>query len=243
MHEITYKENLAVGSKDAYIKAICYLLKDVGGNKSLKELTAQDVELYLQGHQKPKYLDPKQRWISTHNMRAGAFIKFFRWLYYPDLPAKKRPKPDVIKNVVAYQKPEATNVEAKDLWTAEEDRTFLKYCLDPRMAWYHTASDDTSGRPHEILAKRFSDVKIKAADGKFYGEVEIGRGGNTKSRTVPLIRSLPLLEGPGSTKYGPSIIHFQSQQKWNERKKLSHICKDFGVAVRQAKARLFPPNS
>lgn len=118
LHEITYKENLSDGSKDAYIKALCYLLRDVGTAKSLKKLAAQDVELYLQSHQKPKYQDPKQRWISTHNMRAVTSIKFFRWLYYPDLPAKNRPKPDIIKNVVAYQKPEATNVEAKDLWTA-----------------------------------------------------------------------------------------------------------------------------
>ena len=55
LHKVTYKENLSDGSKDAYIKALCYLLRDVGIQKSLRQFTAQDVELYLQSHQKPKY--------------------------------------------------------------------------------------------------------------------------------------------------------------------------------------------
>ncbi|MCI0560844.1 MAG: site-specific integrase [Nitrososphaera sp.] len=51
---------------------------------------------------------------------------------------------------------------------------------------------DTSARPHELLVLKIGDVKIKqTSDGKMYGEVEVGRGGKTKSWTVPLIVSLP----------------------------------------------------
>lgn len=203
-------------------------------------MTAHDIELYLQSHQRPKYQDPKQRWISTHNMRAVTFIKFFRWLYFPDLPAKNRPKPDVIKNVVAYQKPEATNIEAKDLWMAEEDRIFLKYCLDPRIAWYHTASDDTSGRPHEILAKRFVDVKIKTHEGKMFGEMEIGRGGKTEARTVPLIRSLPYFKALAGQNTDPQSYIFRANRNGMKERNKPITVKTLGSLYGRPKREYFP---
>jgi integrase/recombinase XerD len=52
---------------------------------------------------------------------------------------------------------------------------------------------DTSARPHELLALRVGDIKIKQSPttGKTYAEVEIGRGGKTKSRIVAMFFSLP----------------------------------------------------
>lgn len=211
LQELTHKQNAAPKTKLTYILSLHHLLKDVGG-KSLREVTAQDVELYLQSHQKPKYLDPKQKWISTHNLRAVIFIKFFKWLYYPDIEPKKRAKPGVVANITTFTKEQLTNVEGKDLWLPEEDRVFLKYCPDARLAWYHTASDDSSGRPHEILAKRFCDVKIKLHDGKTFGEMEVGRGGKTKSRMVPLIRSLPYYKQLAGQNTDPQSFIFRSNR-------------------------------
>lgn len=209
--EITYKESVAPNTKGAYINNLYYLVKDTRG-KQFREMTSMDIDLYLQSHHRPLALDPKQKWVNSHNVRGSMFMKFFKWLYYPDLPAESRPKPDVIKNITIMPKPELTNVEAKDLWTAEEDRIFLKYCLDPRISWYHAASDDTSCRPGELLTKRFSDVKIKVHNGKVFGEVEIGRGGKTKSRVVPLIRSLPYFKQLAAANTDPNSYIFRSNR-------------------------------
>lgn len=219
LHELTFKENLPASTRNLYVISLCYLVEDAEG-KSFKDMTAQNIELYLQSHYKPLSQDPKQKWISTHNVRCIICIRFFKWLYYPQTERKERPKPKVVANIRVIKKPEATNVEAKDLWLPEMDRIFLKYCQDPRLCWYHTASDDTSGRPSEILCKRFSDVKIKMHDGKVYGEMEIGRGGKTKSRIVPLVRSLPYYKQLAARNTDPQSFIVRSERRgFKERNK------------------------
>jgi hypothetical protein len=100
--------------------------------------------------------------------------------------------PDVIANITFFKKKRKTNVKPTQLWTAMEDQVFLKYCPDPRVALYHVMADDTSGRPHELLAKRIGDVKVIKTNNSTNAEMEIGRGGKTRPRIVPLMKSLPL---------------------------------------------------
>ena len=52
LQELTHKQNASPKTKMTYILSLHHLLKDVGG-KSFREVAAQDVELYLQSHQKP----------------------------------------------------------------------------------------------------------------------------------------------------------------------------------------------
>ena len=239
LHELTFKENLPASTRALYILNLCYLVEDVKG-KSFKNITAQDVELYLQGHYRPQSQDPKQKWISTHNVRCIMYLRFFKWLYYPQVARKQRPKPDVVRNIHVIAKPEVTNVEAKDLWTPEMDRIFLKYCQDPRMCWYHTASDDTSGRPSEILCKRFSDVKVKTFGGKMYAEMEIGRGGKTNSRVVPLLRSLPYYKQLAARNTDPQSFIFRSERRgFRERNKSVSVSSLYGMYER-LKKEYFP---
>src|SRR5690606_2556085 len=101
--------------------------------------------------------------------------------HYPDIEPSKREKPAIVEGLPYYKKKEATSVKAQDLWTPEDDKVFLKYCEDPRVQLYHTMADDTSARPHELLTLKIGDVKIKNSDGRIFGEVEVGRGGKTKS--------------------------------------------------------------
>ncbi|MEW6605668.1 MAG: hypothetical protein AB1351_13410 [Thermoproteota archaeon] len=68
-----------------------------------------------------------------------------------------------------YRKKEKTNIEATDLWLPVEDNVFLKYCPDVRLQLYHAMADDTSSRPREILAKRFSNVRIKQNNDRIFG--------------------------------------------------------------------------
>lgn len=192
LYDLVNRENKSPNTKLMYVKHLLYLFRSVK-HKAINEITRDDVLSYLHSLRKPLPKDPQQKWISTHNTRAVMYVKFFKWLAYPELsPAERKKKvPDIVKDIPLFKKKEKTNVQAKDLWTVEDDAVFLKYCDDARLQFYHTSSLDTSARPHELLALKIGDVKVKRAGDHTYAETEVGRGGKTKSRTVPLILSLP----------------------------------------------------
>ena len=81
-----------------------------------------------------------------------------------------------------------------NLWDAREHAIFLKYCPSKRDRCYHAMANDMSARPHEILNLRIKDIIFKVTeDGVQFAEVLI-TGGKTKSRTLPLIDSIPYLK-------------------------------------------------
>lgn len=184
------RENPSNSTKRMYVCNLLYLCRHLK-HKHFKDITRQQIQDYLATLHRPLQNDPFQKWINTHNNRLVLYQKFFKWFYSPELTAKERPVPKVVRDLPLLKRKEKTHVRAQDLWTVEDDALFLKYCQDPRVALYHMFSLDTSARPHEILATRIGDVRIKLASGKMYAEVEVGRGGKTKSRIVPLIVSLP----------------------------------------------------
>jgi hypothetical protein len=190
LYDIVNRENVSQNTKTMYVKNLIYLMRATN-YKPLSEMVREDILSYLHSLRRPPALDPDQKWISTHNNRVVMYQKFFKWLAHPDQPPRERAAPDIVRDIPLHKKKEKTHVKAKDLWTPEEDAIFLKYCEDPRLQFYHMGALDTSARPHELLKIRIGDVKIKYADDKMYAEVEVGRGGKTKSRTVPLIFSLP----------------------------------------------------
>jgi integrase len=181
----------------------------------LKDTKTEHIDGYLQSRRRNEEIDPDQKWISTHNNRAMTFAGFFRFLYFPDLEPEERAKktPDVVAGVTFFKRKSKTHVKSTHLWLATEDEIFLKYCPDQRVSLYHVMADDTSGRPHELLAKRIGDVKIiKSNSGGAYAEMEIGRGGKTLPRVVPLNRSVKnLAKEPKST--GSHSFHLIDEQK------------------------------
>jgi hypothetical protein len=54
-------------------------------------------------------------------------MRFFRWLYYPDIEQSKRPKPKIIENIAKLKRKEQSIYKPSDLWTEEDDLLFLKY--------------------------------------------------------------------------------------------------------------------
>ena len=118
--------------------------------------------------------------------------RFFKWLYYPNLSQKERPKPPVIENISQLKRKEISIYKPTDLWTQEDDQLFLKYCPSKRERCYHMISRDTSCRPHEILGLRIKDVVFKMAGDRQYAEVLVN--GKSGSRTVPLINSIPYVK-------------------------------------------------
>lgn len=223
MNDMIVHENPRPNTKRVYIADLTLLSRYFEHKKQWREFTRDDVMMFLQSYRKTPAVDHKERWISTVNRKTIIVQKFFKWLYYPTLDREqrnKKEKPDVVKDLPRYRKKEKTSVEATDLWLPPEDKVFLRYCPDVRLQLYHTMADDTSGRPHEILAKRFSDVKIKQHNGRIFGEMMIGRGGKTKGRIVPLITSIPYFKQWQSQNNDPNAFIFRAfspQAKYKNR--------------------------
>lgn len=80
-----------------------------------------------------------------------------------------------------------------DMWDAEDNFLFLKYCPSPRDRCYHAMEVDTSARPHELLKLRIKDVEFidgEGGDGGRYAKIVVN--GKTGERALPLIDSTSL---------------------------------------------------
>jgi len=67
-------------------------------------------------------------------------MRFFKWLYAPDIESDKRPKPSVIENIPQLKRKERSIYKPTDLWVEEDDSLFLKYCPSKRIKCYHAVS-------------------------------------------------------------------------------------------------------
>lgn len=65
-------------------------------NKNFKDMTKDDIILYLNSLRKNETVDPLHGWVSTYNLYLIVLTRFFKWLYYPDLSQKERPKPPCV---------------------------------------------------------------------------------------------------------------------------------------------------
>jgi integrase len=126
--------------------------------KSFKQMTKEDILSYLDKLRKPEVDDSLHRWIGTYNAYRTLILKFFKWLYYPDLQESNRPRPHVVENIPQLKGKEQSVYKPSDLWTLEDDVLFLKYCPSTRDKCYHTISRDTGCRPHEILRLKIKDT-------------------------------------------------------------------------------------
>jgi integrase/recombinase XerD len=192
INELKRENNTSISYVRINIYAIAQLAKH-NEKSDLKEFTKEDVLSYLDSLKKTETQDPMHKWIGTHSLHRIIIIKFFKWLFYPDIESKKRPKPKVVENIPSYKRKEISIYKPTDLWSREDDLLFLKYCPSKRDRCYHTISRDLSCRPHEILNLRLKDVIFKStSDAKQYAEVLVN--GKTGSRHIPLISSIPYMK-------------------------------------------------
>lgn len=138
---------------------------DFHDHKSFTTIKKEDVLLYLDSYRKPEESDPLHKWIGTYNLRRAVLVKFFRWLYNPEMKSDERPIPAVVLNIRQLKRKEISIYKPSDLWTEEDDTLFLKYCPDKRIRCYHAMSRDPSARPHELLKLRIRDVIFKNSGG------------------------------------------------------------------------------
>src|SRR5215831_9342887 len=163
--------------------------------KSFKEVTRENVLSFLNRLRKPEASDPLHKWIGTYNIYRMHLMRFFRWLYYPDIhSSKSRPKPAPVENIPQLKRKEKSIYKPADLWTDEDDSLFLRYCPNPRDRCYHAMSDDSACRPHELLGLRMKDVVFKITPDKTRQYAEILVNGKTGTRSIPLIDSIPYIK-------------------------------------------------
>jgi integrase/recombinase XerD len=163
-----------------------------GNKQSFKELRREDIVAFLDSFRRTEAIDPLHTWIGTYNLYRIHLMRFFKWLYYPDIEPDKRPKPEVVNNIPRLRRKEQSIYKPSDLWTAEDDLLFLKYCPSKRIKCYHMVSRDLSCRPHEILKLKIKDIFFKSAGNHQYAEVLVN--GKTRSRSIPLIDSIPYVK-------------------------------------------------
>src|SRR5215469_3866592 len=184
---------------DSYREDIVILLGNfsifLGSKKSFKEVTRENTLSFLDSFRKPEALDPLHKWIGTYNIYRIHLMRFFRWLYYPNIyPSRNRPKPPAIENIPQLKRKEKSTYKPTDLWTDEDDSLFLRYCPNPRDKCYHAMSDDSACRPHELLRLRIKDVVFKRTPDNTRQYAEVLVNGKTGSRSIPLINSIPYIK-------------------------------------------------
>jgi hypothetical protein len=109
------------------LAVLCQLSNFV--NKNFKNMIRDDIMQYLNSLKKTEEADPLHKWIGTYNLRRIYLMRFFKWLYYPDIrPTNKRLTPEVVKDISRLKRREQSIYKPTDLWTTEEDLLFLKYC-------------------------------------------------------------------------------------------------------------------
>jgi integrase/recombinase XerD len=161
-------------------------------NKSFGEISRDDIIAFLDHFRKTETVDPLHKWIGTYNLFRTLLIRFFKWLYSPDIDPDKRPKPPMIENIPKLKRKETSIYKPSDLWTQQDDLLFLKYCPSKREKCYHAVSRDLSCRPSEILKLKIRDIFFKNIGTAQYAEVVVN--GKTGTRLIPLINSIPYLK-------------------------------------------------
>jgi integrase len=183
------------------IQFLAELSKSVGIAKQFKDMTRDDILLYLDTCRKSENDDPLHKWIGSHNVKRMTLARFFKWLCYPDVDSSKRRselsaserKPECVMGIPKIKRKEISCYKPSDLWSQEDDLLFLKWVTNKRDRCYHTMSRDLSARPHEILNLKIKDIMFKTVDsGKQYAEVLVN--GKTGSRHIPLIQSIPYIK-------------------------------------------------
>ena len=184
--------NPSINYRMDHINVLCCLSKFYNNQKKFDDMTREDVLDFLDSYRKPEASDPLLKWIGTYNLFRSLIMKFFKWFYSPNIESNKRPIPTVVENIPALKRKEQSIYKPTDLWTAEDDLLFLKYCPSKRLKCYHTMSSDLSAQPSEILGLRIKDVTWKRIEDKQYAEVLVN--GKTGSRNLLLIDSIPYLK-------------------------------------------------
>jgi hypothetical protein len=106
------------------LRTLCYL-SAFCKQKPFTKMTRDDILSYLDSIKKSEESDPLHEWIGTYNIRRVHFLRFFKWLYHPNLEPGKRPTPKIMENISQFKRKEQSIYKPTDLWTEEDDALYL----------------------------------------------------------------------------------------------------------------------
>ena len=213
------QNNIGIHNVKLKIQTLVNFSEFIGTSKVLsKDITKDDVHMFLERYRKDENDDPLHKWIGTYN------LKYIVLSHDPDNPdPKSRKTPNVIAGLKQYRRKEESIYTPDDLWTEEDDLLFLKYVSNVRDRCYHMVSRDTACRPSELLNTRISQLNFKTvANGRQY--VSLVVIGKTGAREVVLTNSLPYLKhwlNQHPMKENPGAYLFCSLANRNRNKQLS----------------------
>ena len=82
-------------------------------------MSREDILNFLDSFRKIESIDPLHKWVVTYNVYQVHLLRFFKWLYFPDMEPDKRPKPSIIENIPQLGRKEKSIYKPTDLWTDE----------------------------------------------------------------------------------------------------------------------------
>jgi integrase/recombinase XerD len=168
------------------------LLSQFLDDKPFREMTRNDVLSFLESKRKSETVDPIHKWITTYNHHLINLLRFFKWLFYPNIESSKRQKPQVIENIPPLKRKEKSTYKPTDIWTKQEHVIFLQYAGNKRDRCYHAMAIDTGCRGSELLKLRIKDIIFKNAGNSQYAQIQVN--GKIGNRTLPLILSIPYVK-------------------------------------------------
>jgi hypothetical protein len=99
-----------VNPADHYRSDVIHLLTTFSiffkNQKIFIEISRDDLLVFLDSFRKPESVDPLHKWIGTYNVYRIHLMRFFKWLYYPEIEQKQRSKPAIIENIPQLKRKE-----------------------------------------------------------------------------------------------------------------------------------------
>jgi site-specific recombinase XerD len=84
IHAIKTEANISDNYRAIYLSLLSWLSR-FHNDTDFKKMKRDDMVAYLEHLRKNEVSDPQHKWIGTYNLHLGMLIRFFKWLYYPDV--------------------------------------------------------------------------------------------------------------------------------------------------------------
>ncbi len=94
--------NIKASTVEWHIKVLGQLLK-YHKFKNFKDITKEDILNYLNSLRKSSIDDPSNKSIGNRNNKQRVLLKFFKWLYNPEVDFKSRQTPVCMHGIKVYQ--------------------------------------------------------------------------------------------------------------------------------------------
>src|SRR5947209_4467817 len=97
--------NPSFNYQKSIIDVLC-VLSEFTKHMPFRKMQRKNILAFLDSFRKPENVDPMHKWIGTYNIFRMHILKFFKWLYHPNLDPKKRPKPKIVEGIPKLKRKE-----------------------------------------------------------------------------------------------------------------------------------------